>query len=278
MGCLGCGERFSGQSKETPLPFISKARSRKIGRNSTMSQRVVVYRDEGRIDFVTEVDWHEEHQILRSEFPVDIRAKEAVYDIPFGYIKRATTFNNKTESAQFESPALKYVAVNDDDVTIALMSDSKYGFSAKNGVLSISLLRSPKAPDDNADMGEHAFSYSIYFGAENLHGVRAKAELINNPLLTSCEHNPLITIGQDHFSLETVKISEDRNGICFRVVENAGVPGRVDLSFSPHLDQNSLIETNMFEEKLDSTSFDFHAFEIKTYLIKRKSGREQSET
>jgi len=258
--------------KAVPLPIVSKERSGKIGRNSSISQRVVVYRNEGRIDFITEVDWHEEHQILRSEFPATVRAKEAFFDIPFGYIKRPTTYNNKTECAQFESPALKYVSVNDDDVTIALMSDSKYGFSAKNGVLSISLLRSPKAPDGNADMGKHLFTYSIYFGAQNLHGVIAKAELINNPLVPSCKHNPLIIVEEGHFSLETVKISEDRNSICFRVVENAGVPGRAGISFSEYLDRDSLMETNMLEEKLDSTSFDFHAFEIKTFLVKRRIG------
>ncbi len=259
--------------EELPLPFVSNVRSGRIGEKSTIKQTSVVYRNEGRIDFVTEIDWHEEHKILRSEFPVDIRAKEAVYDIPFGYIKRPTTWNNQTERAQFESPALSYVSVSDTETIIALMSDSKYGFSAKDGVLSISLLRAPKAPDGNADMGRHVFTYSIYFGGENLHDVMAKAELINNPLVRSSRHIPLISVTPGHFSLETVKIAEDGESICFRVVENMGIPGNAEMSFSKCLDTSTLMETNMLEEPEEHTSFDFHAFEVKTYLIRRMADR-----
>lgn len=252
-----------------PLEFSMAERKGRIGENSFISQKVIVYKNKERIDFETEVDWHERHKILRAEFPVSIRAKEAVFDIPFGYIKRSTTYNNPAERAQFESPALKYAALSDGDVCCALMSDSKYGFSAKEGVLSISLLRSPVAPDSNADMGKHSFTYSIYFGAEDLRAVMAEAEVLNNPLIPSGEISPLIRLSGDHFSLETVKISEDGESICFRVVENMGYYGNVGFDFSHYLDESSLKETNMLEEEKGNTTLSFHPFEIKTYTIKR---------
>lgn len=255
--------------KECSLPFVSGERKGKIGESSFITQRVIIYKDKERIDFETEVDWHEEHKILRSDFSVGIRAKEAFFDIPFGYIKRPTTFNNQTERAQFESPALKWVALSDEGLIVSLMSDCKYGFSAKEGVLSISLLRSPKAPDREADMGKHSFTYSIYFGAEDLCSVMAEAEAINNPLLPSIEMSALISVKGEHFSLETVKLSEDGKGICFRVVENSGVSGEATFSFSPGLDGSSLRETNMLEEDKLNTTFNFHPFEIKTYKIGR---------
>ncbi|KAK3724929.1 hypothetical protein QZH41_005688 [Actinostola sp. cb2023] len=45
---------------------------------------------------------------------------------------------------------------------VSLMTDSKYGYSTHGNTMLISLLRSPKAPDDQADMGTHEFSYALF--------------------------------------------------------------------------------------------------------------------
>jgi alpha-mannosidase len=47
------------------------------------------------------------------------------------------------------------------DYGAALLNDCKYGYSCRGGRLSLSLLRAPKAPDELADMGAHAFQYSL---------------------------------------------------------------------------------------------------------------------
>ena len=43
----------------------------------------------------------------------------------------------------------------------ALLTDSKYGYSCFGGELRLSLLRSPKSPDPEADMGAHDFAYAL---------------------------------------------------------------------------------------------------------------------
>lgn len=42
------------------------------------------------------------------------------------------------------------------------MPFSKYGHAVLGNVMSMSLLRSPKAPDEHCDIGEHTFKYAIY--------------------------------------------------------------------------------------------------------------------
>ena len=60
---------------------------------SRVEQRVVVWRHSRRIDFETVVDWHEEHRLLKAEFPVAVRSTRATYDIQFGYVERPTHAN-----------------------------------------------------------------------------------------------------------------------------------------------------------------------------------------
>lgn len=250
--------------------YIRKGR---IGKSSTITQQIVIHQEEAIIDFNTEIDWHEDHQLLRAQFPVALEASHAIYDIPFGYVERSTRSNTTIERAQFESPAQKFVSISDQKLTVALMSDSKYGYSAKDGVLSISLLRSPKAPDPNADMGRHHFHYSIVITDKGIGDIIEKAERLNNPLLPlSIPEKALVSVSSG-LSFEMAKISEDRSGIIFRVREYLGIGGVGKLTLSGTLDASTLIQTNMIEKPLAKGSMYFRPFEVKTFYVKRCSGR-----
>ena len=57
--------------------------------------------------------------------------------------------------------AHKWIATEDADGGFALLNDSKYGHRAKNGLLSLNLLRAPTFPDKTADRGSHRFTYAF---------------------------------------------------------------------------------------------------------------------
>ena len=86
----------------------------------------------------------------------------ATYEIPYGTIERPTTRNNSWEKAKFEVPALRWADLGDGQHGFSLINESKYGYDAEGNVLRLSLLRSPKWPDPNADRGHHHFSYALY--------------------------------------------------------------------------------------------------------------------
>lgn len=242
----------------------------RIGENSTMEQKVIVDEKRGRIDFVTDIDWHEDHKVLRVEFPTTVSSESAIFDIPFGYVSRSTHNNTTIETAQFESPAHKFVMLRDEEVSVALMSDSKYGYSAKGGLLGMTILKSPKAPDSNADMGKHHFTYSIYVGDGSLYDCISEAESLNNPCINvDRDFQPLASVSEG-LAIETVKISETGDSIVLRVRETLGCSNNGHIELDSCLDESSLRETDMLEENPQTPGFYFHPFEIKTFVVNRR--------
>lgn len=104
---------------------------------------------------------------------------------------------------------------------VALLSESKYGFSALGNVLRMSLLRSATAPDPEQDQGHHAFSWAIHPHANHFFAsdVPVAAHFFNSPLQlhysTAAERNVnamnglFEVIGAPNVILETVKRSDD---------------------------------------------------------------------
>ncbi len=241
----------------------------KIGRASTLKQRMVIYKKIARIDFETEVDWHERHTLLRAVFPTTMRSDSALYDVPFGYVRRSTHMNTTIERAMFEVPAHKFAALEDRSLIVALASDSKYGYQAHQAELSVSLLRSPAAPDPESDQGEHHFTYSLLL-EEDLGGVYAQSSLLNvPPLLVKEPYEPLVQVKQKQFAVQTVKVSEDGKDLVIRIREWLGVGGMATLIFSPNLDERTLVLENMLEEPIaQEEKCRFRPFEVQTYRIK----------
>lgn len=127
----------------------------------TARQRIRLWQDSPRIDFETEVDWRERHRILKVDFPTTVYTKEALEEIQFGYIRRPTHKSRQYERDLYETCHHKYAVLTDGENGFALLNDCKYGLSAEDSRLSLTLLRAPVAPDMRADMGTHRFTYSI---------------------------------------------------------------------------------------------------------------------
>ena len=79
-------------AEETPLR-AGVAFERRIGRGSRMVQTVRLAAGSRYVEFQTEVDWHEDHRLLKVAFPVNVRAMSATYEMPFGVCERPTHFN-----------------------------------------------------------------------------------------------------------------------------------------------------------------------------------------
>jgi alpha-mannosidase len=190
------------------------------------------------VDIDNEIDWHESHVLLKAAFPLAVSSDHATYEIPYGTIERATTRNNSWEKAQFEVPAMRWADISgagsDGKVHgLSVLNTSKYGYDAVGNVLRISLLRSPKWPDAEADMGHHHFHYALYPHAgdwKDALTVRHGYEY-NYPLtavVTTAHAGSLppshsfASVTPENVVLTAVKKAEDANGLIFRVYEWAG--------------------------------------------------------
>ncbi len=240
---------------------------------SRLEQEIIVHKDVARIDFKTKLDWRENHKILRVNFNNTINSDFTTYDIPFGFINRSNKKNSLKDRARFEVVAHEFALQNDNKHIVALMTDSKYGYSAANGQLSTSLIRSPKAPDETADIGLHEFTYSIFITGNDMLKVMEQSANLNNPPLSVSYQikEDLVEVDKENIIVETVKISENEDSIVVRLRECLGYSAEANIRFNEKLDLSSLEFVNLIEDLVEQGNFVFHPFEIKTIRIKKKS-------
>ncbi len=251
--------------------------------SSSLVQRVYVYADLPRVDFETEVDWHERHTLLKVAFPVTVLSPRATYEIQFGHIERATHRNTSWDYARFEVPAQRWADLSEGDYGVSLLNDCKYGYDVRDNVMRLSLLKSATSPDPEADQGEHRFTYSLYpHSGDWRAGTRAQAADLNLPLTALLEAGhggnlpatwSLVASDSPNLVVETVKKAEDDEDLVVRLYEAEGHRGRVALSFG--LPVAAASECNLIEEGAEpveftgaTVEFDYLPYQIRTFKVR----------
>jgi alpha-mannosidase len=246
-------------------PVRATIRIVRTWQNSKFVQDVSLYAGLDRVDVTNNIDWHENHVLLKVAFPLAASAPQATYEIPYGSIERPTTRNNSWEMAKFEVPALRWADLSDRSRGFSLINESKYGYDAKGNVLRLSLLRSPTWPDPDADRGHHQFSYSLYshsgdwkqaltvrHGYEFNYPLRAFQVEPHGGSLPP-QHS-FISIEGDNVVLTALKKAEDGDALLLRLYEWAGKAGNVRISLPEGANSASL--TNLME-KVESAPLSF---------------------
>ncbi len=114
---------------------------------------------DGRFD--TRVEWQENRRALKVEFPVDIHTTFATYETAFGAVTRPNHVNTSWDAARFEVCGHRFVDVSELDYGVTMVNDCKYGHAVHGRIMRMTLLRSPKSPDDRCDLGTQEFSYGL---------------------------------------------------------------------------------------------------------------------
>lgn len=253
---------------------------------SSIRQEMVLYRDCARIDFRTWVDWREEHKLLKTAFYTDVRAVKAAYEIQFGYIERPTHRNTSWDRAKFEVCGHKWADLSESDYGVSLLNDCKYGYNIEGSAVKLSLLRSPKAPDPQADMGEHTFTYALYPHAGCLTDGNTveEAEKLNLPVTVFADARPaeaetLVRLTGKSVKISAVKRAEADDGIIVRLYEYRGARTSVQLSSDYRIDSAQTV--NLLEDTIEPCTFigedrqkialSFRPFEIKTVKLSLKA-------
>ena len=261
---------------------------------STIAQTVALRHDSKRIDFVTDIDWHERHTLLKVAFPVEVHADHATFDIQWGNVARPVHTNTSWNWAQFETCAHKWADLSEGDFGVSLLNDGKYGHDVRDNVLRLTLLRSPGAPDPEADEGRHRFTYSILphqgdwrSTTAAVSSTVAEAYALNNPLLVTVVTDrsaaepdrsglpvPLISVDRPNVVVETVKWAEDGDGLIVRLYDNERRRGpvRVRIGFPfERIEAVDLLERPVsatpVERTADGFEFMIAPYQIKTFRI-----------
>ncbi|MBO5912238.1 MAG: alpha-mannosidase, partial [Clostridia bacterium] len=197
---------------------------------STIRQNIWLYSDNTRIDFENDIDWHEQHQVLKAAFPFDVHSMNTTYEIQFGHVSRPNNENTSWDKAKFEVYGHKWVDMSENGYGIALLNDCKYGHNTEGNTLKLTMLKCATFPNPVADQGEHKFTYSLmpHIGDFREAGVIHEAYSLNQPLeaveikandgkLSDCFS--LISNNKENVIIETVKKCEYDDGMIVRMYD-----------------------------------------------------------
>jgi alpha-mannosidase len=267
-------------------PHRAAIRLRRRFRSSTVVQTVRLWAGSPRVEFATELDWHERHVLLKARFPLAVRSPRATFETAFGVVERPTHRNTTWDAARFEVAGHRFADLSEPGYGVALLNDGRYGHHALGSELGLSLLRSPQYPDPLADEGRHSLVYALlpHAGGWLEGGVLAEAEDLNRPLLAlacraggEARARPLAVEGMA-LGLAALKAPErgGEGSLVLRLYEPQGARGSARLSLPEGwrlAARLNLLEDRLGgEEGLDAQerrgpALPFLPFQVRTFLF-----------
>lgn len=260
-------------------PLRVAVRVERTYRQSRIVQFIRLTDRSARLEFATQIEWHQQHTLLKAAFPLGVVAKNATYQIQWGHIERSTSRDTRRDASRFEVCGHKWAALHDGTFAVGLINDGKYGHDTHGSTMRLTLIKSSTMPDPNADQGSHEFIYALLpqvgYGYET---IRAEAEALNHPVLIApglAELRQPVCCNAPNVVIETVKPSEDGRGIMVRAYEAEG--RRSEATFLSSLSLDAVEETDLLENICGQVTFEneqfslaFEPFQIRTLrLIER---------
>ena len=251
---------------------------------SLFTQTVWFYDDIAKIDFETVADWHNQHQMVKAAFPVDVHSDKATYEIQYGTIERPTHKNTSWDAAKFEVCAHKYADLSDGGYGVALLNDCKYGYDIHDGVMQLSLFKTPTSPNEIADQGKIVFTYSLcpHSGTLTQSDIPALAYDLNNPMIAvpatgDCDVLPTrfapVGVDRENVLCEVIKEAEDSDATILRLYESKNM--RTNAEITVGINATKCFVCDMMENELSELPIDngkvkvtLGGFEILTLKLK----------
>jgi alpha-mannosidase len=228
---------------------------------SRLTQRLTLEPGSRAIHVQQETEWQERERFLKLAFPLSVWARESTAETQYGFHHRPTHTNTSWEAAKFETSTQRWVLVGDRDGGVALANDSSHGFDVtrdmSRGVvttLRLSVLRAPRYPDPETDLGVHSHTYAIGLGVTELEATELGQRLNARPRTVLGGHDvaPLVRVRGDGVLLDAVKLAEDRSGdLVVRIHEAAGRLAHANVTLDvgyTGVEEVSLLEEPVAEE------------------------------
>jgi alpha-mannosidase len=214
-----------------------------LGERSRIAVEYGLDMGSAHLSVTVRVEWGEAHRLLKFHVPTTYRGRWARFGCPFGSIQRPQLPGTAADEAMWEVAGSRWAAVtHDDGIGLAICTEAKYGFACRDGDLSVSLLRSAKEPDPQADMGTHVMRFAVGRYARATSGTTlatpAAADALFVPTLISERGQPRRRVleWEDLGTLVPVWVLPGARGsFIIRLHESAGSAGRarLRLSFTP---------------------------------------------
>ena len=261
-------------------PLQLRIRSRyEIGEQSSIVQDMILHATTPRIDFETQIDWHDKYKLLKVGFDFDIHTDFARHEIQFGHVRRPTHANRPQDRAQFETCAHKWTDLSEPEFGVALLNDCKYGVATSGSSIQLSLIKSGRHPDHRGDEGTHRCTYALlpHEGFSVTSVIRPAYELNAPPPAFPAADNAsptesLLWLDANNVIVEAVKWAETGRALIVRLYEAGGTTTKTTLRLATQ--PKAVWETNLLEEpqrklqlRRKSVRLELRAFEVKSVRI-----------
>jgi alpha-mannosidase len=230
--------------------------------SSFFTQEITVWAGRPQVDMTLEVDWWEDHTLLKVAFPFAVTSDTATYEIPYASIERSTRRESRADKARFEYAVHRWADIGDDDWGVSLLNDSKYGIDTHDNRMRLTILTSALWPDPMADRGVQRCTYSIYPHAGDWRQADSnrRGQELNIPLVARlvapdpgdlASSAAFITVDGDGVALTVLKPAEDSGSgtnLIVRLVELHGSRQEVTVRLSRQLKR--AVEVDFLEREI----------------------------
>ncbi len=223
-------------------------------KSSVLKCEIILKNGSSVLEYNVNVDWHElpvkSEMIPQLSFavPVSYNAEKAIYDVPYGEIKRAALAH--------DVPALSFMNIEGNQPqNIGICTDTKYGYRFWNGCGSVTLIRSAYDPDKYPESGIHDIRIGIMVASS--HDMKRISSAFNHPMsfTPTTKHKGVLPLENTLLKVEgdicvsCVKNSEDNKGIAVRLYDTEGVCQKVKLSFAKEVTRAVITDSNENEQQ-----------------------------
>jgi alpha-mannosidase len=212
-----------------------------------------------RLDVALDADWKEAERRLQMILPTEVLAREATCGTQFGHVRRPRHHNTSWDIAKFEVCAHRYVHVGEPGCGVAILADGPRGYDIRGNALALTLLRSPKFPDPQADIGRQRVEWSLYLDQcpGDVEAIEIESAKIAHPyrLLsgTPAAISSGVRLDVRGAMISVMKMADDGSGdLVIRLWETRGASTAGTMSISRS--SGVAVQCNALEEPLDSPS------------------------
>ena len=177
--------------------------------------------------------------------------------------------------ARFEVCGHIWADISETGYGVSLLNDCKYGYNVYDNAMKISLLKSAKYPDRQADIGIHQFTYALLpHGGNVLEGkTMEEAGDLNAPSVVfagrKCTGTTVVEVSSPAVQIDAVKKAQKEDCLVVRVHECRG--STVKFAFSSYFAIGKMVRCNLLEESIDECAAEenitLRPFEICTVKI-----------
>ena len=240
-----------------------------VFQNSRLVQTVTVHKHLPCIGISHDVAWKDTGYMLRAEFAPKVWDSVVHSDIQFGYLDRPTTDNDAHEKAQFEMCCQKWFDISGESSGFAVLNSAKNGFMAKQGIISLNLLRSTDYPCVAGDQRPSHYSYALYPHAGGFDPVRVDdlAEQFGSRPLYGAESGQMPAFDSEQVQVTAFKPAYDGNGFILHAFERTGKA--VETAMQIPAGYRLVGEVNILEDAVASCAetVTFRPFQIRSFRL-----------